>query len=283
MKIGVLTNSLANVGMKDLKEIAAWAYENKIQEIDVGPSIDMDQRVFEEVIGSGKVDIKTMIYCRNMLSQDKSEAEKHQKALEERIEFAGRVGIEKIVCATGVLPESYDGIFFRPEKSMKQCIEYAKRLVEKAERNNVKLCYENCPLMGNIASSPDVWKELFDGIDSEYFGLCYDPSHLVWQFIDPYRYIFEFKDKIFHVHGKDTQIDYDMLGRVGVLQSHKWWRHRLPGLGDLDWMRIIDSLYEIGYQQAICIEHEDPVWDGSVEKVKKGILKTKDYLTSFFV
>ena len=283
MRMSLLTNSLTGVGVTDLKAIAGWAAANDIHELDVGPAIAMDRQVFEDVLGEGKVEIKTMIYCRNFLSEDEEEARQHQEALKERIRFAGTVGIEKIVCSTGVTKDAFAGTCFVPEKSADACVELAKEFLEEAEKNNVRLCWENCPMMGNIAASPDMWQMLFDRLDSDRIGLCYDPSHLVWQMIDPYGNIFKFKDKIFHVHAKDTHVDYEKLSLYGRQQNAKWWCHRLPGLGDLDWNRIVDALYQIGYDKAICIEHEDPVWDGTEEKVKRGILKTRDHVSQFFM
>lgn len=283
MRMSLLTNSLTGVGVTDLKAIAGWAAANDIHELDVGPAIAMDRQVFEDVLGEGKVEIKTMIYCRNFLSEDEEEARLHQEALKERIRFAGTVGVEKIVCSTGVTKDAFAGTCFVPEKSVDACVELAKEFLEEAEKNNVRLCWENCPMMGNIATSPDMWQMLFDRLDSDRIGLCYDPSHLVWQMIDPYGNIFKFKDKIFHVHAKDTHVDYEKLSLYGTQQNAKWWCHRLPGLGDLDWNRIVDALYQIGYDKAICIEHEDPVWDGTEEKVKRGILKTRDHVSQFFM
>lgn len=283
MRMSLLTNSLAGVGINDLHTIADWAYANNIKELDVGPSIKMDRDVFESIQNSGKVSIKTMIYCRNFLSSNVEEAEMHQKTLIEKIKFAGEVGIEKVVCSTGVAQESYEGVCFDPMRSFDKVVDLTNRFLEEAEKANVKLCWENCPVMGNIAVSPDVWAALFDKINNPRLGLCYDPSHLVWQFIDPYKYIFEFKDKIFHFHAKDTHVDQELLQRYGVQQHLKWWKHRLPGLGDIDWNRIVDNLYQIGYDGAIAIEHEDPIWDGSEEKVKLGILKTRDHVSQYFI
>ncbi len=283
MRMSLLTNSLTNLGITDLKTIADWAAANDIHELDVGPAIPMDQKVFEEVLGEGKVEIKTMIYCRNFLSEDTEEAHMHQEALKERIRFAGALGIEKIVCSTGVTRDAFEGMGFQPEKSLDACTELAKEFLEEAEKHNVRLCWENCPMMGNIATSPDMWQALFDRLNSDRIGLCYDPSHLVWQMIDPYENIFKFKDKIFHVHAKDTHVDFEKLKLYGTMQSSKWWQHRLPGLGDLDWNRIVDSLYQIGYDKTICIEHEDPVWEGTEDKVKRGILKTRDHVSQYFM
>lgn len=283
MKMSLLTNSLTDIGVKDLKVIADWAANNDIHELDVGPAIAMDEKVFDMVLSQGNVEINTMIYCRNFLSADEQEAKMHCDALKARIAFAGKTGIEKIVCSTGVTDSAFSGDSFEPEKSLDACVELTKDFLELAEKHNVKLCWENCPIMGNIATTPDMWEALFSKLNSDKIGLCYDPSHLVWQMIDPYENIFKFKEKIFHFHAKDTHIDKEKLNIYGTRQSAKWWMHRLPGLGDLDWNKIVDILYQVGYDKTICIEHEDPVWSGTEEKVKRGILKTRDHVSQFFM
>jgi sugar phosphate isomerase/epimerase len=50
-----------------------------------------------------------------------------------------------------------------------------------------------------------------------------------------------------------------------------WWRYRIPGFGKVDWQRVIDALYEGGFDGTLSIEHEDPVWGGTEEKVKTGV------------
>ena len=96
MRMSLLTNSLTGVGIRDLKTIADWAWENGICELDVGPAIPLDKEQFDAVLGEGKVSVGTMIYCRNFLSRDKEEAEFHCSALRDRIRFAGEMGIGKI-------------------------------------------------------------------------------------------------------------------------------------------------------------------------------------------
>ena len=210
MRMSLLTNSLTGIGISDLKTIADWAAENGICELDVGPAVPLDKKQYGAVLDEGKVAIKTLIYCRNFLSENEEEAKMHCDALRERIQFAGEMGIEKIVCSTGVTAQSFEGMGFTPEKSLPAVVELAKQFVDLAEKNGVRLCYENCPMMGNIATSPDMWEAIFDAVGSERLGLCYDPSHLVWQFIDPYRNIYKFADKIFHVHAKDKPLGEDV-------------------------------------------------------------------------
>lgn len=205
---------------------------------------------------------------------------RYKQALRERIAFAGALGIEKIVCSTGMTPDVQSGLSFHPERSLDACVTLFLRMLELAEKHQVKLCFENCPMQGNIATSPDMWRALFARLGTDRAGLCFDPSHMVWQFIDVPAQIPAFSEKIFHVHGKDTEVNRGMLCDVGVLQQHRWWQHRLPGLGMLNWVQIIDSLREAGYDGTISIEHEDPMFGGSEEKIKQGILIARDYLSA---
>ena len=138
-----------------------------------------------------------------------------------------------------------------------------------AEDNGVRVAMENCPHMssypfsiGNIGYSPAIWELLFEAVPSQSIGLEYDPSHLVWLGIDYLRGIYDFKETIFVVHAKDTEIIKDNLYKEGILGTN-WWRYRLPGLGEVNWQKFIGALYDIGYQGDIVIEHEDPVFEGN--------------------
>lgn len=300
MKVGFLTNSLVWTGIRELDKIAEWAVENGFEDMEVGPSIPLQEAQFAKVREKGSIDISSFIYCRNFLSENPQEAQKHRQELMDRIQFAPRVGIKKIICSTGVTGASFldeNNMKYDPEASVEAVAEVFKTFIELAEKHQVKLCFENCPLMGNIAISPYMWEVLFEKLDSEQVGLVFDPSHLVWQFIDPYENILRYGHKIFHVHGKDCEVRRDALHRFGILHgfSHKistgqqgenaihknWWRYRLLGLGDLNWNKIIANLYEIGYEGTISIEHEDPVWEGSPEKVQAGLIRARNHVKQF--
>ncbi|GMQ59958.1 sugar phosphate isomerase/epimerase [Vallitalea sediminicola] len=290
MKVGLITNSLAWAGMKDLKEISKWACDNGFKDLEVGPTIELDEKIFSDIKAEGKIDISALIYCRNFLDEENNIGDEHKKQLIRRIEFAGKLGIEKVICSTGVTKDAYYGARFNPEKSVEAVTEWLKELAEYAERNNVKIAIENCPMMGNIAISPYMWDILFDRVDSDKIGLAFDPSHMIWQFMNPYENIIKYRSKIFHFHGKDTEILYDNLKKVGILHNiteetnffgHQWWRHRLVGLGDIDWNKMVDNLYEIGYEGTISIEHEDPVWEGTLDKVEKGLIRAKNHIERF--
>ncbi|PHS15262.1 MAG: AP endonuclease [Blastopirellula sp.] len=96
----------------------------------------------------------------------------------------------------------------------------------------------------------------------EEFGFNFDPSHLIWQGIDPVEFIRAFPDRIFHVHIKDAIVTLD--GRTSILGSHidfgspkRGWNFRSPGRGGVNFEEIIRALNDIGYQGPLSVEWED--------------------------
>lgn len=302
MRIGFLTNSLAEEAKRQgsgsfrtLESIAEWAAENGFTDLECGPSLPLDEEMYAKVLEQGKIGITALIYCRNYLSTDEAEAKEHLAQLRKRIEFAGRLGIEKVVTSTGIDKSVEEGIYDRdpavkdrgnmirpiPVRSLKRFVDTFGPIVELAEKQGVKLCFENCPLMGNIAISPVMWNLIFERLDSSMVGLAYDPSHLVWEFMDPYEPICEFGDRIFHFHAKDTAIDRERLRRTGILTDFSWWTYRIPGRGEIDWKRMFKELKKIGYSQTVSIEHEDKDYEGSLEAVKEGLVASKGFLSRY--
>ncbi|NLV35609.1 MAG: sugar phosphate isomerase/epimerase, partial [Clostridiaceae bacterium] len=119
------------------------------------------------------------------------------------------------------------------------------------------------------------------------FGLNYDPSHLRFQLIDYIAPIAEFKDRIFHVHAKDSEVFDDKLAEYGVFnkqldsQGTGYWQFRMPGMGQVDFGAFVKALRDIGYDDVLSIEHEDPMYEGSEEKVKEGLLLGRSHLEKF--
>lgn len=281
MKIGFNTNSLMATKQMDLLSIADWAWENGFDTLEVGPSVPLEEEKFERVLSEGKVGISNLLYCRNYLGR---EAQYHRDQLYKRIDFAKKMGIKMVVTSTGIDREwddktdtnECDRVRRRPIRSMDAIQEFFTQVLEYADKADIDIAFELCPLMGNTAISPYLLQELFKRLPSERLGIAYDPSHLVWEMIDAYEFIGEFGDKIKLVHGKDAEILPEVLRTHGILSDFDWWRYRLPGLGTLNWNKIVSRLFEARYDGIISIEHEDPVWEGTVEKIKKGILIGKN-------
>lgn len=299
MKIGFLTNALVEQARRSglntfqtLDEVAAWAADHGFTDLECGPMLPLDRAAYERVLGEGRIAITALIYCRNYLSTDPEEAATHLAELKKRIEFAGALGIDKMVTSTGIDKRIEEGIYDRdpnvkdrgnmirriPVRSLDQVVDLYGPLLELAEKNNVRLCLENCPLMGNIAISPVMWRRLFQRLDSDKLGLAYDPSHLVWEMIDPYAPLDEFKDKIFHVHAKDAAIDRARLAETGILTDFSWWSYRIPGRGELDWKKLLSKLKANGYTGTISLEHEDAAYEGTLPAVEQGLLDGKAHL-----
>ncbi len=96
----------------------------------------------------------------------------------------------------------------------------------------------------------------------EEFGFNFDPSHLIWQGIDPVEFIREFPDRIYNVHVKDAIVTLN--GRTGILGSHlnfgdarRGWDFRSPGRGGVNFEEIIRALNKANYQGPLSVEWED--------------------------
>jgi len=98
------------------------------------------------------------------------------------------------------------------------------------------------------------------------FGINFDPSHLIWQGMDPAQFIYEFPERIYHVHMKDTAMTLD--GKTGILGGHidfgdkrRGWEFRSVGRGDVDFEEIIRALNRVNYQGPLSVEWEDAGMD----------------------
>lgn len=164
-------------------------------------------------------------------------------------------------------------------------------IVKHAQKQKVKVGIENCPMYfsgdewpggKNMAINPVVWREMFSRIRSDYFGLNYDPSHLVWQMMDPAWPLLEFKDKLFHIHAKDVRVDKDRLRQVGIMATPlEYHAPKLPGLGDVNWTQFFANLTEARYSGPVCIEVEDRAYEGSLEDRKRAVIQSGRFLRNF--
>jgi sugar phosphate isomerase/epimerase len=139
-------------------------------------------------------------------------------------------------------------------------------VAERAEQRNIRIAFENWMGFGgrlpfrpvNLGGSPDTWDDMFKAVPSKALGIEFDPSHLYWQGIDHIRALHEFKDRVYHVHAKDTEMLPERRYRGGV--NGNYFRFRIPGYGEINWAAFISALTEIGYDGGVAIEHEDPVY-----------------------
>lgn len=114
----------------------------------------------------------------------------------------------------------------------------------------------------------DYWttRKMLETIDRPELGINWDPSHMVWQDIDPAGFLADFPDKIYHVHAKDSK--KNLNGRNGRLSSHlpwadprRGWDFVSVGHGDVPWEACFRMLNHIGYAGPISVEWEDAGMD----------------------
>jgi sugar phosphate isomerase/epimerase len=294
MKLGFLTACLPGL---PLPAIAEWAAAHDFDALEVATWPATGSREFEashlDVTDFGEreadgvrvlldrtgLEISAFAYYENNLHPDR----------DRRGEIADHV--RRNVDAAALLGVPYVGTFIGrdPGRSVKENIAIAERvlppLVDYAGERGVRLIIENCVMEGwhpdgypgNLAYSPELWEWMF----SLGLYLNYDPSHLMWLGIDPVAALRPYVDRIPHAQAKDAQLNQAARTRYGFFGKTLgrddpwdvgWWRYRVPGLGDVDWRAVIDTLYEGGFTGTLSVEHEDPVWGGDEQRVKQGLV-----------
>ena len=180
-----------------------------------------------------------------------------------------------------------------PEENFEMVKSVWTPIMELAKALGVKIAIENCPMLfgrdqwpggQNIMTTPANWRKVFEILPYDNLGINYDPSHFVWQMIDYVKPIYEFKDKIFHVHYKDIKVYEDKLNDVGIMAYPlDFMAPKLPGLGDVDWGKYVSALTDIGYDGCTCIEVEDRAFEGSKEKILDSLKLSKKYMEQFVI
>ncbi len=166
-----------------------------------------------------------------------------------------------------------------------------KPIIETAEQEGIKIGIENCPMFftndewpggKNLAISPAVWDRMFETFPTPLFGLNYDPSHMIFQMMDEIKPIYQYKDRLHHVHIKDVKVYRDKLDRVGILANPlEYHSPKLPGLGDVNWRAFFAALTDVRYRGPVVIEVEDKAYEGSQEDVHAAIRTARNYVKQF--
>ncbi len=302
MKIGLMSAAFPNMTLEELAgwaagegfqmlELACWpAGEGKdrryggVVHIDVDNLTDARVDEIHGLLEEHGLEISSLGYYPNCLHPEAAHREHVIDHLKKVIVGAEKLGVG--IVGTFVGRDWHQDL----DANFKLFQEIWPPIVRFAGDHGVKIAIENCPMLypdtwpggTNMAISPVVWERMFDIIPDENFGLNLDPSHLIWQAIDYVQCVYEFGDRIFHVHAKDMEVVEADLGRIGIL-DFGWYVPRLPGLGDVDWQAFVSALYAVGYDFVLSIEHEDRNWEDTEELVKRGFLLAKKYLDPFIV
>jgi sugar phosphate isomerase/epimerase len=303
MKLGILTAAFPTLTLDEVAtfakesgfqslEIAMWPTGGKAvrryagtAHIDVGTlNESAAPRIVDDLRSKG-LTISALAYYPNPLDPDPAASS------------AAFEHLRKVIVAAKLLHVPVVGTFIGRDKtrSVDENFDVFARvwpdLVYFAGDHGIKIAIENCPMIfsadewpggNNLAYNPANWRRMFDIIPDENFGLNFDPSHLVWQFIDIPRAVRDFGKRIFHVHAKDLEIRTDGLYEYGIMSTGVGWQvPRLCGLGEVNWGAFFGALYSVGYDYVASIEHEDRAFEGAVEKVKRGFEIARDNLRPF--
>jgi sugar phosphate isomerase/epimerase len=233
-----------------------------------------DIKAASECFDRSGVKALTVFHYQDYADPDPARAKAAEAGLKKTMDVAEGLGTKVVTCnawVPGGVPFAEQLAFYR-----KTFGKFAKWF----EDRGMQLAIENCPHGGkNIAYSPWAWTQIFDAVPSKAIGLEFDPSHLLWQFIDYPRAMYEFADRIYAFHAKDTQINAGVLDRTGTA-GPGWWKFRIPGYGDVDWKVVFRILTEIGFSGDMIIEHEDPVFKAERrhEGLKLGLKELKSHM-----
>lgn len=305
MQIGFLTVCLGNM---PLKEKAKWASENGFQTLEVAcwpkvndrdySSSDIDvqnltQAEADEInayMAEYGLKISSLAFYDNNLDRDLEKRAFNNNHLRKCIDAAVMLGVPSVGTFVGRnIDKSIRDNFDEFEKVFGEIVSYA-------EDKGVQIVIENCPMEGwqmpgvpgTISFTPELWEEMFRRVPNKNFGLNFDPSHLLFQLIDYTALVPKFKDRIFHAHAKDAEVFADKLKWYGIFNNmvnsghgEGYWRFRMPGLGQVEWGKFIQALKDAGYDGVISIEHEDPLYEGSEEKVKEGLILGRQHLEKY--
>ena len=276
-------------------EVACWPQGKAerryagVSHIDVARVLEDDQyaKYVLDSFAAKKVEISSLAFYPNTMDGDLEKRAHNIAHLKTVIAASAKLGVNMVTTFVG-----------RDQtKTVEENIELFREIwpdiIAFAAQRNVKIGIENCPMLfgrdqwpggQNLMTTPAIWRKLFAIADSPYFGLNYDPSHFIWQQIDYIKPLYEFKDKIFHVHFKDIKIYEDKLNDYGIMAYPlDYMSPKLPGYGDVNWGKYVSALTDIGFDGYACIEVEDKAFESCKEKILDSVKISKHYMENFVI
>ncbi len=304
MKLGLVSAILDNATFEELidvvaengldcVEVACWPQGKAarryagVSHIDVANLTAEKAAELNAYANSKGVEISSLAYYPNPLDEDLEKRQEVIDHLYKVIDGSAILGVNMVTTFIGRMPS----------KSVSENLAEVKKvwpaILEYAADKGVKIAIENCPMLftedewpggQNLFTTPAIWRQVFEVLPYDNLGINYDPSHFVWQQIDYIAPLYEFKDKIFHVHYKDIKVYQDKLKDVGVMATPlQYMSPKLPGLGDVDWGKYVSALTDIGFDGYTCIEVEDKAFEKTDRDVKNSITLSARYLRNYVI
>lgn len=277
----------------DCVEVACWPQGKAerryagVSHIDVDNTSEEYLNYIKTYCADRKVEISSLAFYPNTMDGDLEKREANVAHLLKVIHMSALLGVNMVTTFIG-----------RDQtKSVEDNLDLFKEIwppiIKQAEKEGVKVAIENCPMLfgrdqwpggQNLFTTPKLWRTMFELLPSDNFGINYDPSHFIWQQIDYLKPLYEFKDKIFHVHFKDIKLFKDKMDDVGIMAYPlEYMSPKLPGLGDVDWGKYVSALTDIGFDGYACIEVEDKAFESSRERILDSIKLSYRYMRQFVI
>ena len=274
-------------------EVACWPQTGAkrryagVSHIDAANLTEEQAEEIRTLCAKKGVQISSLAYYPNTLDPDLEKRASYVEHIHKLIDASALLGVNMVTTFIGRISNHTIA------ENLEAVKEVWPPILRHAEEKGVRIAIENCPMWftddewpggQNIMSTPANWRKVFEALDSPNLGINYDPSHFVWQQIDYIKPIYEFKDKIFHVHFKDIKVYPDRLADVGVMANPlEYMTPKIPGLGNVKWDQYVSALTDIGYQGYSVIEVEDKAFEGSLEDAKKAVIQSARYLRNFVI
>ena len=312
MKIGVITNLLGNLPFEEalqyfvskgieMVEIGCGGYPGT-QHADPDVLLNDDAKLeeFKALIKKYNVEISALSCHANPVHPDKAVAKEFDDAMRKAVLLAEKLGVHQINTFSGCPGDSENAKYPNwvtcpwPNEFGEMLewqwnevlIPYWKEFVAFAKAHGVdKIALEMHP--GFCVYNPETLLKLRAAVGPE-IGANFDPSHLIWQGIEPVAAIRALEGAIFHFHAKDTKVDKYNIAVNGVLDTkpygdeiHRSWVFRSVGYGNDEtyWKDIISNLRMVGYDYAISIEHEDSLmsqnegFSKAIDMLKRAVIR----------
>ncbi len=304
MKIGFVSSILDGYSFEEVidfasqhgfkcVELASWKQEKAerryagVSHLDAEGLTDEKAKYILDYCKDRNVEISSLAYYPNTMDSDLEKRKANIEHLMSVIDASAKLGINMVTTFIG--RNQYKTV----DENLAELEEVWRPIINHAEEKKVKIGIENCPMLfgadqwpggQNLMTTPVIWHKVFDILHSDYLGINYDPSHFVWQMMDYIAPLYEFKDKIFHVHFKDIKLYPEKLKRCGTMAYPlDYMAPKLPGLGDVDWGAYVSALTDIGYDSFVCIEVEDRAFEDSKERIEDSIILSKRYMDQFVI
>ncbi len=304
MKLGFVSSIFQN---KDFEAVIDFASENKfdcvevacwpngiaqrryagVSHIDVQNITSQKAEQIKSLLNEKNVDISALAFYPNPLDSNEFKREHSVQHLLNLIDCASMLGVGTVTTFLGR----------NQNKSVEENLKLVEKIwtpvIQKAESKKIRIAIENCPMLfgedqwpggQNLMTTPVIWKKVFSILDSDYFGLNFDPSHFVWQMMDYISPLYEFSDKIFHIHFKDIKLYKDRLLSCGTMAYPlDYMSPKLVGLGDVDWGSFVSALTSIGYDDYACIEIEDKAFENSERRIEDSLKLSQRYMKQYVI